>query len=342
MKYQLGDGVVSSIALAALIGGCVAACSGSGSGGASSGDGEAGGGGSTSGGTSGAEGGSGSQSSGGSNGSSGGQGASTGGSTSSGGSGGSGGSGPATGAGGGDPSDGCATPDQATEGYRSIEVGGTTRRYYLVPATTTSPAPLVISFHGHSGTGQGDVSTFALRDTTEGQAVLMFPDGVPQDWYGDAVGWDNRSTTSPDVAFTKALIDEAAASHCIDRSRVFLVGFSWGGWMSAQAGCALGDQVRALVSAAGGPPAGNCAGPVSALIVHGAADDAEPLDSGIQSRDRFVALNQCGSGTSPAGSGLCVAYEGCTKPTWWWQHELGHTLPEDSQRTIWEFLLAAP
>ncbi|WP_437986024.1 alpha/beta hydrolase family esterase [Sorangium sp. So ce117] len=325
MKYQLRDGVVSAIALAALIGGCAAACSGSD--GASSGDGEAGGGGSTSGGTSGAEGGSGSQSSGGSNGSSGG----------------SGGSGPATGAGGGDPSDGCATPGQATEGYRSIEVGGTTRRYYLVPATTTTtPAPLVISFHGHSGTGQGDVSTFALRDTTGGQAVLMFPDGVPQDWYGDAVGWDNRSTTSPDVAFTKALIDEAAASHCIDRSRVFLVGFSWGGWMSAQAGCALGDQVRALVSAAGGPPAGNCAGPVSALIVHGAADDAEPLDSGIQTRDRFVALNQCGSGTSPAGSGSCVAYEGCTKPTWWWQHELGHTLPEDSQRTIWEFLLAAP
>jgi poly(3-hydroxybutyrate) depolymerase len=170
----------------------------------------------------------------------------------------------------------------------------------------------------------------------------MSPDGVAQAWYGNAVGWDNRSNTSPDIAFTKALIEEAAALHCIDRSRIFVVGFSWGGWMATQVGCALGDKVRALVSAAGGPPEGTCVGPVSALIAHGTADGAEPFVSGTQSRDKFVALNQCGSGTSPAGTGTCVAYEGCLKPTWWWQHDLGHTTPTGFPQTVWDFLLAAP
>ncbi len=275
--------------------------------------------------------------------STGGDGTSTGGQgTSSGAATGSGGVQTGSGGGGPSPSDGCAQPSQQTEGQKSIDVGGTTRTYYLLPSNTDDPVPLFITFHGHSGTGQGAVNTFELPNRSGGRAVIMSPDGVAQAWYGNAVGWDNRSNTSPDVAFTEALIEEAGKLHCIDRSRVYLAGFSWGGWMVTQAACALGDKVRAIVSGAGGPPEGTCVGPVSALIAHGTADTAEPLVSGTQSRDKFVALNQCGSGTSPAGMGTCVAYQGCVKPTWWWQHDLGHTVPSGFDTVAWDFMMSAP
>jgi hypothetical protein len=137
----------------------------------------------------------------------GGQGTSSGGQgTSSGGAVGSGGA--QTGSGGGpSPSDGCAEPSAQTEGQKTLSVDGTNRSYYVIPAEADGPVPLVIIFHGHSGTGQGAISTFELPISTAGQAVLMSPDGVAQAWYGNAVGWDNRSNTSPDIAFTKALIE---------------------------------------------------------------------------------------------------------------------------------------
>lgn len=242
------------------------------------------------------------------------------------------------GGGGSKPSDGCAQPSTVTQGYEALDVEGKERSYYVIPAETDEPAPLFISFHGHSGTGEGDVPTFQLPNYTKGQAVLVYPQGVSQTWYDGGIGWDTRTNDSADVDFVKALIEETAANHCIDRSRIFAVGFSWGGWMATQVGCALGDQIRAVVSVAGGGPAGACQGPVSAFIMHGTADEAEPIAAGYDSRDKFIALNQCGTGTTPAGTGACVAYQGCVKPTWWWKHDSGHTFPAMGQDTAWTFL----
>jgi polyhydroxybutyrate depolymerase len=242
------------------------------------------------------------------------------------------------------PGLGCEATSHPETGYQSIDVAGTERRYYLIAAEVTEPVPLFIGFHGYGGTGEGDQWTFDLQGHAEGRAVLMFPDGVAQDWYGGAVGWDTRGDDTPDIALVQALIDAAKAEHCIDTSRIFVVGFSWGGWMAAQSACVLGDQLRGFASVAGGGPMGvtNCQGPLSGIIMHGSADSAEPISSGEATRDRFQGLNECQTSSEPVASDHCVAYAGCAAPLWWCEHPGEHEMPDWASDVVWDFFQNAP
>lgn len=166
----------------------------------------------------------------------------------------------------------------------------------------------------------------------------MFPNGRPQSWYQGAIGWDTRSNDTPDIDFTRALIDTALAEHCVDPTRIYVVGFSWGGWMSNQVACALGDTVRAFVSVAGGGPAGPCAASSAAMIVHGQTDGAEPIQSGISSRDAWLRYNQCGAASAPAEPSPCVGYDGCEASVLWCKHDGGHGVPSFVRDGVWPFL----
>ncbi len=242
------------------------------------------------------------------------------------------------GSGGSGMSSGCENQSPKPTGAQTLTVDGSERSYVVVPATTNAPVPLVISFHGAGGTGQADVGTFGLVDSTAGSATLMFPDGVPQPWYNNTVGWDTRNSDNPDIHFAQALIDEAMASHCVDPTRIYVVGFSWGGWMSNQVACALGDQVRGFVSVAGGGPAGECQTTVGAMIVHGQADGAEPIIAGEQSLDAWAATNGCGGGEQPAEPAPCTARDGCAEPLLWCEHGGGHEVPQFVRDGVWPFL----
>jgi poly(3-hydroxybutyrate) depolymerase len=213
----------------------------------------------------------------------------------------------------------------------------------MVPATAKGPVPLVLSFHGYGGNGEADVWTFGLRDQTAGKAVMIFPDGVAQAFNGGGLGWDTRNNTNVDMQLVQALIDRAKTEHCIDTSRIYAVGFSWGGWMATQVGCALGTQIRAVASASGGGPVGTCSGgAMTALIAHGTADTAEPIASGQKSRDTYQKLNGCMATTMATSLSPCVALTGCSKPVWWCQHTGGHEVPAFLGQGLWSFLTSAP
>lgn len=279
----------------------------------------------------------------------GGAGKSTGGSAATGGKSGSGGAATAgatatggSGSGSGGASSGCTATSTPKEGKYTIAVGAKTRSFFMIPATTKDPVPLVLSFHGYGGNGEADQWTFGLRDTSGGKAVLMFPDGLAQAFNGGGLGWDTRNNTNEDMVLVRALIERAKAEHCIDTTRIYAVGFSWGGWMATQVGCALGSEIRAVASTAGGGPVGTCNGAISAMITHGASDTAEPIVAGTRSRDAFLRLNGCGTGSQSASLSPCVALSGCSKPVWWCQHAGGHEVPTFMGQGMWSFLTGAP
>jgi len=245
----------------------------------------------------------------------------------------------AAGTGGAGMSSGCAKGGPKPEGQQTLTVDGGERSFFVVAATVSEPSPLIISFHGYGGTGQGDVGTFGLVEATAGGATLVFPDGVSQDWYQNAVGWDTRNSDTTDIHFAQALIDAALEDHCVDPTRIYVVGFSWGGWMSNQVACALGDEVRGFVSVAGGGPAGDCNASVGAMIVHGQADGAEPIAAGEESLDHWIGTNGCGSGSAPIEPAPCVAQDGCSKPVLWCEHGGGHEVPQFVRDSVWGFLL---
>lgn len=232
------------------------------------------------------------------------------------------------------PSSGCEATEKPATGQYDLAVGDGMRSYYLLAASSAEPVPLVISFHGLGGTGQNQMGNFS-PDQLGGAVVHMFPDGVSQ---GGSVGWADSSNDSPDVEFVRALINEAKAKHCIDESKIFAVGFSWGGGMAHRVGCALGSDIAGIVAVASEGPAGDCNGPVKVLIAHGTADVPAPPDLGMASLAKWKGHNGCDDTSSPSVLSGCVEFSGCDKPVLWCEHSGGHEVPAFLKPGYFNFL----
>jgi len=228
---------------------------------------------------------------------------------------------------------------------RSIEVAGSTRTYLVsVPASydTNTPLPVVFAWHGRFGNGAQARLYFGVEEQAADAAVFVYPDGLEA--AGGGTGWE-LTINGYDVAFFDAMLAALAQSHCIDESRIFSTGHSYGGYFSNTLGCARAAQIRAIAPVSGGGPfAPSCAGPVSAWITHGSADAVVPLAQGEGSRDYWAGQNGCGGATAPTEPAPCVDYQGCTsgKPLHWCLHGGGHEWPSFAAAAIWSFFVAAP
>lgn len=117
---------------------------------------------------------------------------------------------------------------------------------------TTDPVPLVLYFHGINCVGLygAEQSGWADLADRDGFAVV-FPDAtIEMRWNV----WDDPRLPS-DVAFVRALIDHMEEVHPIDRTRVYLSGFSMGSMFSNALACSY-PELFAGVVACNGPHQG--------------------------------------------------------------------------------------
>ena len=238
------------------------------------------------------------------------------------------------------PSDGCAAPLIAPGGpvNGSLSVAGTTRTYQVFVPTGDAHAPrvLVFVFHGSGGSGaniRGYVGR-PMETAAAGDAVFVYPDGLPD---GGGTGWPN--TGGRDVAFFDALLARLSAETCLDQARVFVTGFSYGGYMSNTVGCARAGVVRAIAPLSGGGPGGGCNGqPVAAWLGHGANDTTVTLDQGTGSRDHWLQANHCAGTSSATSPAPCVAYDGCGQdPVVWCAFAGTHEVQAWEPPAVWAF-----
>ena len=116
-------------------------------------------------------------------------------------------------------------------GLTTINSGGKDRQYFLyVPDCLTDNRPLIISCHGMNQDYQyqkGYARWEQLADTAN--FVVAYPVGVEGSSWGlsYSTGWDVEGMT--DVNFMLDIVDNLAERYHIDRSRVYLSGFSLGG-----------------------------------------------------------------------------------------------------------------
>ncbi len=155
------------------------------------------------------------------------------------------------------------------------------RTYTLhVPTDLAAPAPLVIVLHGRFGSGES-IARYTGFDALADEAgfIVAYPDGLQGEWnYVRRIpGYPN---THDDVAFLVALVDDVAARHPVDLSRVYLAGFSNGGFMAQRTACEAPSRFAAFASVAaagfGGMEyvcmeAGSAAAPM--LLINGTDDD---------------------------------------------------------------------
>jgi poly(3-hydroxybutyrate) depolymerase len=147
------------------------------------------------------------------------------------------------------------------------------------------------------------------------------------------------------------MLDRFKAEMCIDESRIFSTGFSFGGMMSYAVGCS--GLARAIAPMAGSGISGceNGTTPVAMMGFHGTNDDVVPISGGRMLRDEFMERNQCMEQTMPANPDwctgvnqnnqpcMCVTYQGCSAgyPVTWCEFNAGHTPAPSSATTIWNF-----
>jgi len=224
----------------------------------------------------------------------------------------------------------------------ALTVGGVRRTYQLVvpPGDKTLPRPLVFGFHGSGGDGAGIRGYLGLEKPAAGAAVFVYPDGLAD---GGATGWPN--TGGRDVAFFDALLATLSAEACVDTHRVFVTGFSYGGYMTNTVGCARAGVIRAIAPLSGGGPGGTCNGePVAAMVVHGTKDQTVTPAQGQQSRDHWIQADGCAAASHPAPTPTCVAQDGCDAMNGVTScfFDGGHEVPSWVGPAVWSFFAAQP
>jgi polyhydroxybutyrate depolymerase len=176
-------------------------------------------------------------------------------------------------------------PAQVGWSTRTVASGGDERCYLLyVPASydPARPTPLVVSLHGFlsNPASQALISGWHKLADQEG-FLVAYPQGTswPQRWNGGAtwnVGVD-------DVQFFRDLLDDLASVAAVDRSRVYVNGFSNGGGMTVRIACDAADQVAAIGTvAAAVVEFQDCSptNPVPVMAFHGTADPLVPYEGG--------------------------------------------------------------
>ncbi|WP_437927018.1 prolyl oligopeptidase family serine peptidase [Sorangium sp. So ce291] len=245
-----------------------------------------------------------------------------------------------SGSGGETRSTGCDGTTAPESGRFSIDVGGATREYILAVPDDYDPSHayrLIFAWHPRGGSAEQVATGFGggyygLQGRADGSAIFVSPEGLEQ-------GWENKD--GRDIAFLRAMLDRLRGELCIDQSRIFSTGFSYGGMMSYAIGCAMGDVFRAIAPMSGALYSGCEDGdsPVAMWGAHGDVDSVVPVENGRTARDVFIERNHCDPQTTPTEPSPCVSYDGCDAgyPVVWCEFSGDHTMPSNFGESIWSF-----
>jgi len=156
-------------------------------------------------------------------------------------------------------SSGCGKSAQEGEYYITITSSNSARKYYIsVPSNYDANFGYFLVFGYHGIGWSGDIMQPYLRlegTSMASQAIFVYPDAEYlywPEWGGSSsTGWrTGQRSNNEDFIFFDDILDDVANNHCIDLSRVYVTGQSWGGDMSSSLPCARGNKIAASVSVA--------------------------------------------------------------------------------------------
>jgi polyhydroxybutyrate depolymerase len=269
-----------------------------------------------------------------------------------GGRGGNGGGAPAGGASGtgggagaaGTGSPGCMSASPLKSGNFTESIDGTTRKYSLDVPTTydgTKPYRLIFVWHPLGGNAGGVVNGGynGLKSLASNSTIFVAPDGL-QGSNAEASGNGWWNVNNIDMKFLQAMLTKLNGNLCIDQSRIFSTGFSFGGMMSYTVGYEF-NVFRAVAPCSGDlqviPHKDTYTDPLPIMAFHGNNDTFVTTARGRAARDKYLARNKCGTQTQAVSPSPCVQYQGCAVPTFWCEFSGGHNTWSEEPAAIWKF-----
>lgn len=237
------------------------------------------------------------------------------------------------------PSAGCGKTPPAS-GRATINISGTSREYILkVPDgyDANHPYRLIFGFHGakydDNWVADGGAPLtgpyFGVESEAKGSAIFVAPQA------------QSGGFSSQDLPFVDAMVAQFEAQLCVDKSRIFSIGFSMGAIMTLTIGCNRGDVFRAIAPMSGSLPSPCPTGNhVAYWASHGNNDTTISPAQGQAARDEFVKRNHCGTQTSSPDTNNCVTYQGCDQgyPVVWCAFSGVHEPAPFAGPEIWQFL----
>jgi len=183
-----------------------------------------------------------------------------------------------------------AAPPQSKLGRDSLHVDGKLRTYLLYTPTSlqaSSPAPLVLIFHGGFGSGADLAPRIGMNAVADRAGfIAVYPDALNKHWN------DGRETTAAgadDVAFIRALIGHLRSKRAIDARRIYAAGLSNGGYFTLRLACESTDlfaAVAPVISTFPEPLHARCrpSRTLPLLLIAGIADPLVPWSGGELTR----------------------------------------------------------
>lgn len=214
---------------------------------------------------------------------------------------------------------GCDKTRTLANGTLSLQSGGKTRKYILgAPATyDKSHAYRLVFAYAESGSSAQSVANrnfFRMGTYDAKNTIFVAPDAE-----NGAGTWSKT-----DVDFTDAILAQVESDLCIDKTRIFATGFSFGGAMSLALACTRADVFRGVAFFSGADLTGSCPStPLSKPIAYyasqasGDASGAPIPTSGRIKQAQFAAVNGCtaepDATTFPAAgkAHTCTVYKNC-------------------------------
>lgn len=187
---------------------------------------------------------------------------------------------------------------QAQDEFRTLTFEGQGRTYMIhVPPSydAGTPVPLLLMLHGRGGDGNGIAKLTNFSDLAdEHNFIVLYPDGLDNQWnyVKDVPGYTGM--TQDDTAFLLELLDEVSGQYSVDEKRIYVAGFSNGGFMTQRLACDAPERFAAFASVAaagfGGMPAlCQTPSPLSILLVHGTLDAVIPWQGMVRGNGFMLA-----------------------------------------------------
>ncbi|MEQ1817311.1 MAG: PHB depolymerase family esterase [Terricaulis sp.] len=185
--------------------------------------------------------------------------------------------------------------DRSAFALPNAQTSGRSRSWIVYAPSTYDPAQptsVVVLLHGRPGNAGGMALLTGMNAVAENHNfIVVYPDGIDNEWNAQFdvsardISLGGRRSTLPqdDVSFLQTMMDDLAVDFNIDRSRLYLGGFSNGGFMSYRMACSAGRTFAAFA-----PVSGNLylelsqlcsrSPPTPILIIHGTADPSVPYE----------------------------------------------------------------